>query len=36
VREAVQNMFKAKVESGIKEGRDDYADAYKRLSEALD
>jgi hypothetical protein len=29
-------MFSAKVESGIKEGRDSYADAYKEMSEALE
>lgn len=36
VREAVQAMFGAKVESGIKEGRDNYADAYREMSEALE
>jgi hypothetical protein len=29
-------MFGAKVESGIKEGRDNYVDAYREMSEALE
>lgn len=36
VREAVLDMFNAKVESGIKENRDSYADAYKELSAAVE
>jgi hypothetical protein len=36
VREAVLDMFDAKVESGIKENRDSYADAYKELSAAVE
>jgi len=35
VREAIIDMFNAKVESGIKENRDNYADAYKELAEAV-
>lgn len=35
VREAIIDMFNAKVESGIKQNRDNYADAYKELAEAV-
>ena len=35
VREAITNMFNAKVESGIKNQRDQYADAYQELIGAV-
>lgn len=35
IREAVLDMFNAKVESGIKQNRDDYATAYAEMAEAV-